>query len=295
MPFVCFHNSIALYPHRRLFAATATVLPYLLGVGTRQLLHHSPLFREEETPAIKRTEVVCRRLYHHRKHNCYRNPLKETVVSPWSWCDKARRSTQQLPDPFFRSRSHLTSRSVAVMAASSSSTTATQAPPTAISTFGSLFENDLKTDKLCGDAGVAAGKRYQHNGYEYLLLDQWGVMHDGSTALAGAAECVARLKEKGKKIVILSNSSARAKRTIERLCVCLLLLCLFSLRVFLAFLPPLSLPFQIPLGSPLLPSTALPQFPRLFLTLPFPHLSHTTRPFLEDLALASTPAISWAQ
>ena len=53
--------------------------------------------------------------------------------------------------------------------------------------------------------------------YDGFLLDQWGVMHDGSQALPGANDCVRRLHALGKPVVILSNSSKRAPATLERL------------------------------------------------------------------------------
>lgn len=39
-----------------------------------------------------------------------------------------------------------------------------------------------------------------------LLLDQWGVLHDGRRAYPGAVECLRRLRDAGKGVVILSNS-----------------------------------------------------------------------------------------
>lgn len=39
-----------------------------------------------------------------------------------------------------------------------------------------------------------------------LLLDQWGVLHDGHHAYPGAVDCLERLREAGKAVVILSNS-----------------------------------------------------------------------------------------
>jgi HAD superfamily hydrolase (TIGR01459 family) len=39
-----------------------------------------------------------------------------------------------------------------------------------------------------------------------LVLDQWGVLHDGRQALPGALDCLARLRAAGKHIVIVSNS-----------------------------------------------------------------------------------------
>ena len=42
--------------------------------------------------------------------------------------------------------------------------------------------------------------------YDALLLDQWGVLHDGGQPYPGAIDCLARLGAAGKIVVILSNS-----------------------------------------------------------------------------------------
>ncbi len=55
------------------------------------------------------------------------------------------------------------------------------------------------TEYLPGMAGVV-------DRYDALLLDQWGVLHDGATAYPGAIDCLARLRAAGKTVVILSNS-----------------------------------------------------------------------------------------
>jgi HAD superfamily hydrolase (TIGR01459 family) len=39
-----------------------------------------------------------------------------------------------------------------------------------------------------------------------LVLDQWGVLHDGHRPLPGALDCLARLRAAGTRIVIVSNS-----------------------------------------------------------------------------------------
>jgi len=53
--------------------------------------------------------------------------------------------------------------------------------------------------------------------YDGFILDQFGVMHNGSHGLEGAADAVAAMKQKGKKIIILSNSSASSEATIAKL------------------------------------------------------------------------------
>lgn len=45
--------------------------------------------------------------------------------------------------------------------------------------------------------------------FEGFILDQWGVLHDGTHPYPGAAECLTRLRAAGKRIVVLSNSSKR--------------------------------------------------------------------------------------
>lgn len=42
--------------------------------------------------------------------------------------------------------------------------------------------------------------------YDALLLDQWGVLHDGVQPYAGVVHCLERLRAAGKTVVILSNS-----------------------------------------------------------------------------------------
>ena len=47
------------------------------------------------------------------------------------------------------------------------------------------------------------------NVYQGVLLDQFGVLHDGNKAYAGVQEAVQWMAAKGMKILILSNSSKR--------------------------------------------------------------------------------------
>jgi len=56
--------------------------------------------------------------------------------------------------------------------------------------------------------------------YSTFLLDMWGVMHDGVTAYEGVLDTVKQLKNCGKKLIILSNSSKRkdnAMKTLQKL------------------------------------------------------------------------------
>ena len=45
--------------------------------------------------------------------------------------------------------------------------------------------------------------------YDAFILDQWGVLHDGSEAMDGAVDCFAALAAAGKQLIILSNDGAR--------------------------------------------------------------------------------------
>jgi HAD superfamily hydrolase (TIGR01459 family) len=53
--------------------------------------------------------------------------------------------------------------------------------------------------------------------YGVFFLDQFGVLHDGSTPYPGAVEALERLKSAGKRIVLLSNSGRRSAANEARL------------------------------------------------------------------------------
>lgn len=53
--------------------------------------------------------------------------------------------------------------------------------------------------------------------YEGVLLDQFGVLHDGQKPYPGAMEAVKGLHEAGLRILIISNSSRRSSGTLGRL------------------------------------------------------------------------------
>ncbi|CAM9956804.1 unnamed protein product [Hapterophycus canaliculatus] len=64
---------------------------------------------------------------------------------------------------------------------------------------------------------VVAGIRELCDSYDGFILDQFGVLHDGKDALPGAVECLEELRSKGKRLVILSNTSKREDFTMARL------------------------------------------------------------------------------
>jgi len=51
--------------------------------------------------------------------------------------------------------------------------------------------------------------------YDGLILDLWGVIHDGRHAYPGVTDTLARIKESGRKVVMLSNAPRRSRAVIE--------------------------------------------------------------------------------
>ncbi len=51
--------------------------------------------------------------------------------------------------------------------------------------------------------------------YDVLILDLWGVVHDGVAPYPGALDCLARLRDAGKHVVIVSNAPRPAARVVE--------------------------------------------------------------------------------
>ena len=55
------------------------------------------------------------------------------------------------------------------------------------------------------------------NKYSVIILDLWGVVHDGLRPYPGVLESMNKLKSLGKKIILLSNSPRRSKAVIEQI------------------------------------------------------------------------------
>jgi HAD superfamily hydrolase (TIGR01459 family) len=53
--------------------------------------------------------------------------------------------------------------------------------------------------------------------YRGFIVDQWGVIHDGARPYAEALDCLVRLREAGKRVVLLSNSGKRTTVNAARL------------------------------------------------------------------------------
>lgn len=53
--------------------------------------------------------------------------------------------------------------------------------------------------------------------FDAIVLDQWGVLHDGTTSYPGAIAAVRALKNQGVKLAVLSNSGKRAAPNAARI------------------------------------------------------------------------------
>lgn len=53
--------------------------------------------------------------------------------------------------------------------------------------------------------------------YDGMILDVWGVLHDGAKPFPGTLDALARLKQAGKRVVVLSNAPRRAHLVAQRL------------------------------------------------------------------------------
>lgn len=53
--------------------------------------------------------------------------------------------------------------------------------------------------------------------FDGFILDQFGVMHNGSSCLPGSTECVKQLASMGKKLIILSNTSSPSETAMKKL------------------------------------------------------------------------------
>jgi len=61
------------------------------------------------------------------------------------------------------------------------------------------------------------GMRELAPAYDGFILDLWGVVHDGVAPFPGVLDCMRRLVEDGKRIVLLSNAPRRADDVIWRI------------------------------------------------------------------------------
>src|SRR5438876_6013480 len=53
--------------------------------------------------------------------------------------------------------------------------------------------------------------------YDGFRLDLWGVVHDGTAPFPGVLDCMGRLVEAGKRVVLLSNAPRRSDDVVRRI------------------------------------------------------------------------------
>lgn len=73
---------------------------------------------------------------------------------------------------------------------------------------------------MSGNTTQMAGISAIADRFDYFILDQYGVLHDGASPYPGALECLLELKRFGKTVLILSNSGKRSienERRLEKL------------------------------------------------------------------------------
>jgi HAD superfamily hydrolase (TIGR01459 family) len=61
------------------------------------------------------------------------------------------------------------------------------------------------------------GLRQMAAAYDGVILDLWGVVHDGSALYPGARDCLEHLRRLGKRVVLLSNAPRRAQSLVALL------------------------------------------------------------------------------
>jgi HAD superfamily hydrolase (TIGR01459 family) len=64
---------------------------------------------------------------------------------------------------------------------------------------------------------VLAGLRDIANRYDAYILDLWGCVHNGIAPFPGAKDAMKRLKDSGKRVLLLSNAPRRASVIVEQL------------------------------------------------------------------------------
>ena len=64
---------------------------------------------------------------------------------------------------------------------------------------------------------VIRGLRAIADRFDYVLLDQWGALHEGKALFPEAHDCVLALHAAGKPVLVLSNSGRRAVDNLHRL------------------------------------------------------------------------------
>lgn len=64
---------------------------------------------------------------------------------------------------------------------------------------------------------ICEGVSELSDSYSGIILDQWGVIHDGHRPYEGVIDALTELKKRGRQIILLSNSGKRAEPNAQRL------------------------------------------------------------------------------
>jgi len=67
------------------------------------------------------------------------------------------------------------------------------------------------------EAPLVAGLGALAPRYDAFLLDQFGVLHDGTSPYPGVLPCLEALQAAGKRVIVLSNSGTRQQPNVERM------------------------------------------------------------------------------
>jgi HAD superfamily hydrolase (TIGR01459 family) len=99
---------------------------------------------------------------------------------------------------------------------SSWATVPNRVPTTRLFSSG-LSGGSLETTQSTAPMKLLDGIRDLIDDHDVFLLDMWGCMHDGDAPYDGVLDVVQKLKDAGKKMIILSNSSKRKDNSIQML------------------------------------------------------------------------------
>jgi HAD superfamily hydrolase (TIGR01450 family) len=86
-----------------------------------------------------------------------------------------------------------------------------------ISTSSLKVMSDSSSSTTTSSLNHINGVQSIADSYSIFLLDMWGVMHNGSEPYEGVIDNVKKLRESGKQLIILSNSSKRLSNSIKML------------------------------------------------------------------------------
>jgi HAD superfamily hydrolase (TIGR01459 family) len=64
---------------------------------------------------------------------------------------------------------------------------------------------------------LISGMRELASRYDAFIVDLWGVVHNGIAPMPGAVECLHALRERGKRVALLSNAPRRADDVVRRI------------------------------------------------------------------------------